>query len=151
MISSQGNTVSIWDLNLEMFFGVQYSKDNRESVWKFVHTQNKRVVVTLFYSTSEYRDCFQCLFEIYRQSTVKTTPKKPSSKTTLRLYFRGCWQFCSRNGNVKTSPRQHLTKIESEKFIWMLKHYFKTYSSSHWNINVTHHRHFTLVYLFGNN
>ena len=33
--------------------------------------------------------------------------------------------------------------------IWMLSHYFKTFSSRHWDINVTHHCHFTLVYLFG--
>ena len=33
----------------------------------------------------------------------------------------------------------------------MLKHYFKTNSLIHGNINDTHHRHFTLVYLFGNN
>ena len=28
---------------------------------------------------------------------------------------------------------------------------FQTISSRHWNINITHHRHFTLVYLFGDN
>ena len=33
--------------------------------------------------------------------------------------------------------------------IWMLSQYFKTFSSKHCNINVTHHRQFTLVYLFG--
>ena len=31
----------------------------------------------------------------------------------------------------------------------MLSHYFKTFSSRHWNLNVTHYRQFTLVYLFG--